>query len=133
MANLITITPMINGSKLGSYKVDVVGDGSGDEAGAVILDPANMTGHPAKFKIRALQWDDLGADATLLWQASANVQAWNMPKGISGGIRFSDTGAHLVNNAGAGVTGRLLLATSGLLAGGRLSFYIETQAAPTTL
>ena len=130
MANTITITPMLNGSRLGSYRVDIVGDGSGDETGAILIDPANIPGAPAKFKIRAIQWDDVGFDVTLLWQASANVQAWELPKGISGGIRFSDTGAHLTNNAGAGVTGRLLLATSGLVAGGRGSIYLEIQANP---
>ena len=132
MANTITVTPMINGSKLGSYRVDIVGDGSGDETGFVLLDPANMTGKPAKFKVRAVQWDDVGFDAFFYWQASANVLAWSLPKGVSGGLRFADTGAHLTNNAGAGVTGRLLLVTSGLVAGGRGSIYIETQANPTT-
>lgn len=130
MANSIIVTPMINGSKLGTYRVDIVGDGTGDETGFVLIDPANITGKPRAFKLRAVQWDLVGFDASLLWDATAPVLAWELPKGINGGIRFSDTGAHLTNNAGAGSTGRLLLQTTGLGATGRGSLYIEIQAAP---
>ena len=90
-----------------------------------------MTGAPAKLKIRAIQWDLVGFDVALLWDAPTVGNAWELSKGISGGIRFADTGAHLTNNT-PGATGKLLLATSGLVAGGRGAIYIETQANPNT-
>ena len=37
MANSIIVTPMINGSRLGSYKVEIIGDGSGEETAFVLL------------------------------------------------------------------------------------------------
>lgn len=129
MANSITITTLLNGSKLGSYRIDIVGDGSGDETAAVLLDPTNMTGKPTKFKIRAIQWDLVGFDGQLKWDADTDVHAFEMPGGVSGGHRFADTGAHLTNTGGTGVTGKLLLATSGLGATGKGSIFIETQAA----
>lgn len=127
MANTVTITTLLNGSRVGSYRIDISGDGSGDETAKLILSPANMTGVPSRFKIRAIQWDLVGFDASLLWDADTDVLALELPQGVCGGHRFADTGAHLTNTAGTGVTGNLLLATSGLGASGRGSIFIETQ------
>lgn len=127
MANLITVTPQLNGSKLFTIKVDIVGDGSGDETGAAIITSAALTNTPATFKIRAIQWDLVGFSAELLWDATTDVHAFSLPEGIAGGHRFSDTGQHLINNAGAGKTGSLLLKTAGLSASGHGTIIIEGQ------
>jgi hypothetical protein len=127
MANLITSTYQLNGSKLFTVKVDIVGDGTGEISASAIITSAALTGNPATFKIRAIQWDCVGFDTELLWDATTDVHAFSLPGGVSGGIRFSDTGAHLVNNAGAGITGSLNLTTAGLGATGRGTIIIEGQ------
>ena len=127
MPNLITTTLQLNGSKLFTAKIDVVGDASGEESAAVLIDVANLAGVPASFKIRAIQWSLEGFSAELLWDATTDVHAFSLPSG-SDGIRFSDTGAHLANNSGVGKTGNLLMKTAGLAtAGSRGTIIIEGQ------
>lgn len=127
MANSITTTYQVNGSNYFVAKVDIVGDGSGDASNVVILDPANITGTPATFKVRAIQWGTDGSfNAQFLWDATTKVHAFEISL-ASGGIRFADTGAHLVNNAGAGITGKLLLSTLGLNATSKGTIIIEGQ------
>lgn len=129
MANSITTTYQVNGSCLFSCHVDIIGDGSGEAAAVTIIDPANLTGTPTDFKIRAIQWATDGTfTSQLLWDATTDVHAFEI--GFpNGGIRFADTGAHLTNNAGAGKTGKLLLSTIGLANGSKGSVFIEAQHA----
>lgn len=130
MANTLTITYPVKGSKLFSARIDIVGDGSGEISATTLIDPAtDLPGAPSKIKIRAIQWDLVGFDAELLWDATTDVHAFELPRGINGGIRFADTGAHLINNAGTGVTGKLLITTSGLTATGKGTILIEGQQA----
>jgi hypothetical protein len=127
MAATITTTLQLNGSKLFTAKIDILGDAAGDTAGVTIIDPANLTGVPATFKIRAIQWDLDGTfTCQLLWDATTDVHAYELGL-ASGAKRFSDTGAHLVNNGGAGVTGKLLLTTLGLTTGGKGTIIVEGQ------
>ena len=127
MANAITTTYQVNGSCLFTAKVDIIGDGSGEAAAVKIIDHTALTGSPSTFKIRAIQWATDGTfTSQLLWDATTDVHAFEI--GFpNGGIRFSDTGAHLVNNAGTGVTGDLLLTTTGLANGSKGSIFIEGQ------
>lgn len=130
MANTLTIQYPVNGSRYFSCKVDIVGDGSGEISATTLIDPTvSLTGKPTKFKIRAIQWDLVGFDAQLLWDATTDVHAFELPQGINGGIRFADTGAHLCNNAGSGVTGKLLITTVGLSSTGKGTIVIEGQTA----
>lgn len=130
MANTLTITYPMKGSRLFTARIDIVGDGSGEISATTIIDPvADLPGAPTKFKIRAIQWDTVGFDSQLLWDASTDVHAFELPQGVSGGHRFSDTGSHLINNAGSGVTGKLLITTSGLGAAGKGTIFIEGQTA----
>ena len=117
MANTVTILPQINGSRIFAYKIDIEGDGSGEETATVIVDASTLTGSPTSLKICTLQWAFEGFSAELLWDATTDVHAFTMPEG-TGGIRFNETGAHLTNNAGAGKTGDILITTSGLGAAG---------------
>lgn len=127
MANTITTTYQLNGSRYFTAKIDIIGDGSGQETGTAVIACSALTGTPVDFKIRAIQWDLVGFDAQLLWDATTDVQCINLPQGIAGAQRYADTGQHLVNNAGTGKTGSLLLTTSGLGASGRGTIIIEGQ------
>ena len=124
MANLVTITPQINGSRIFTYKIDIEGDGSGEETAKVIIDASALTGAPADFKIHVMQWSLEGFSAELFWDATTNVHAFSLAEG-GNGIRFSETGAYLTNNAGVGKTGDLLITTSGLGATGHGTLIIS--------
>lgn len=117
MANTITTTYKINGSRNFVALIEVQGDGSGDESGTVIIDPASLTGTPSKFKIKKVNWDLDGFSAALFWEASTPTLALGMPT-YGDEMDFFEMGAPLTNNAGAGVTGKLTITTKGLTASG---------------
>lgn len=114
MAPSITTTYLVNGSKCFSARVDIVGDGTGELTGATVIDVANLTGTPSKFKIKKIVWHFNAFSAQLLWDADADVQAYELNASVDGHVDFMKTGAPLVNNAGTGVTGKLLLTTTSL-------------------
>jgi hypothetical protein len=126
MANLVTQRTLLDGSRLSTVQIDITGDGSGEETATQIIDASALEGAPATFKIRAIQWSLSGASVQLLWDATTNVHAFTLPAG-SDGLRFSDTGAHLNNNAGTGITGDLLMTTTGLVAGSNGTIIFELQ------
>lgn len=127
MANAITQRTLLDGSRFFTIQIDIVGDATGEETDTLLIDASALEGAPADFKIRAIQWSLVGFDVELLWDATANVHAFSLPRG-SDGLRASDTGAHLQNNAGAGKTGDLLMTTLGLVdAGGHGTIIIEGQ------
>ena len=127
MANSIVTTYQLNGSRVFTAKIDIVGDASGEETVAELIDIADLTNDPASFKIRAIQWALEGFSAQLLWEATTDDHAFSLPAG-SDGLRFNDTGTHLVNPLSTGYTGKLLMATTGLSSvGSRGTIIIEGQ------
>jgi hypothetical protein len=126
MANTITQRTLLDGSRLSTVQIDIVGDGSGQETATQIIDASALEGAPSTFKIRAIQWALNGFSVELLWDATANVHCFSLPQG-SDGLRFSDTGAHLLNNAGAGITGDLLMTTDGMASGSNGTIIFELQ------
>lgn len=126
MANTVTIRKALDGSRYFTTQIDIVGDGSGQESDTVIIDASALAGAPSTFKIRAIQWSLDSFSAELNWDATTNVHAETLPAG-SDGKRYSDTGAHLLNNAGTGVTGDLLITTFGLASGYSGTIIIEGQ------
>lgn len=126
MANTVTLRKALDSSRYFSTTIDIVGDGSGEESDTLVIDSSALFGGPSDFKIRAIQWSLDGFSAELLWDATTNVHAFTLPSG-SDGIRFADTGAHLLNNAGTGKTGDLLITTIGLADGLSGTIIIEGQ------
>jgi hypothetical protein len=126
MANALTTTYRLNGSRYFTAEVSITGDGSGEETATTILDPANITGKPTTFKIRAIQWQLDGFTAVLKWDADTDTHAFTISN-YDGGIRFSDTGQHLVNNATTGRTGKVNITTIGLGAGETGKIIFEGQ------
>lgn len=127
MANSITATYKVNGSRLFTLEVQIVGDGSGDESDTELIVPAtDLTGAPSLFKLRAIQWSLDGFSVSLDWEATTNDHAFTLPAG-SDGVRFSDTGAHISNPGSTGSTGSLLFSTSGLVSLSTGTIIIEGQ------
>ena len=113
MANSITTTYPINGSRIFVARIDIICDTAAEFASADVIDVANLTGLPAKFKIKSITWQLTDFYAKLMWDATADVQAVALNQ-YEGEIDFFETGAPLLNNAGAGVTGKLQLITKGV-------------------
>ena len=117
MANTITTSYKINGSRNFTAIVSIIGDGSGEASAVDIIDVANLTGTPTKFKIRNIAWQFNTFDAKLYWDATADVLAVALNQ-YEGDLDFYECcGTPLINNAGAGVTGKLQLTTVGLGSG----------------
>jgi len=117
MANTVTLTTLFDGSKIFVGKVDIAGDGvSGDETATVIVNASTASPAFVASNIQKI-WSSLsGFSATLLWDATANVVAYNLPQDVAEDIDFEEIGG-LTNQGGAGVTGNILVTTSGLGAG----------------
>lgn len=116
-ASTVSTKYLINGSRDFTIKIDFTGNDGGDLSATKIIDVANLTGTPTKFKIRNISWQFAEFTATLLWDATTDVQAFTLNQ-YEGDIDFFEsTGVPLVNDAGAGVTGNLLVTTKNLGAG----------------
>ncbi len=116
MANTQITTFPINEPYYFTAKVKIVGDGSGEITAGVIIDPANLTGVPAKFDIETIDFELNGFTANLFWDATTPVLACALPN-YDGFINFKQSGQALHNDAGTGITGKLTVTTKGLLTG----------------
>lgn len=113
MANTITTTYPINGSRNFVARIDILCDTAAEFAAADVIDVANLTGLPKKFKIKGITWQLTDFYAKLLWDATADVLAVALSQ-YEGEMNFFENGAPLINNAGAGVTGKLQITTKGI-------------------
>lgn len=117
MANSITTIFTQNGSRNFVAKIDIVCDTATDYTNATVIDVANLTGTPSKFKVRNIVWQLSNFSCNLLWDATTKVQAVALNQYEGDLDLFCDGGGPLVNNAGDGVTGKLLITTKGIAAG----------------
>jgi hypothetical protein len=113
MANTITKTERLDGSRKYVLEVEITGDGSGDETGASLIDVSGLSPAADAMAIEKVYFSLDGFSARLLWDADTDVEAYVMPEG-EGGIDFRVVGSPLQNTAGTGKTGDVLLATTGL-------------------
>ena len=114
MANTITTSYPLNGSRFFTAKIDIVCDTAAELTAQTIIDVANITGTPADFKIRNISWQLSDFSARLLWDATTDVTALALNQ-YEGDLEFFEkTGAPLINNSGAGKTGKLLITTKGI-------------------
>lgn len=124
MANTVSTTYAINGSRNFVAKIEITGDGSGDELNTVVVNVSSLTNTPSTFKIKSVNWDLHGFGGALKWAANTPVLALALPT-YGDEMDFFAMGAPLLNNAGTGVTGNLTLDTFGLEAGGRGTIVIN--------
>jgi hypothetical protein len=124
MANTITVTERLDGTRKFVIEVQIVGDGSGQETATSIIDVSGMSPPANAVAIQKVYASLDGFSARLLWDATSDVDACILPEGESG-IDFMAIGGPLLNTSGAGKTGDLLLATTGLGATGKGQIRIE--------
>lgn len=99
-----------------------VSDGSGETA-AVKVDVSALVGAPTEVAIEKLAWATVGMGFNLLWDADTDVLFFTCGNTTNNGlIDFTQSGTGprspgIVNNAGTGVTGDVVLTTVGHTSG----------------
>ncbi len=127
MATILTTTIPVNGSRDFVAIIQIDGTSAAAElAGAAVIDPqaaitnvqasVGLTGLPADFKIKRIDWNLTGFSAQLEWDATTPIQAAALSQ-YGDTLEFFEAGAPVTNGAGTGKTGKLLITTKGLVAG----------------
>lgn len=133
MANTITnVRTAIGPSKVVQY-INIASDGT-QETGTVIYDSsvvATALGKDDPLKCALVKVEcvpSLAATARLklLWDATTDVNALALPPSVSTKLCFEKVGG-LTNTGGAGITGDILLTTTGLAAGDSLTLILTVR------
>ena len=132
MANVITEQVIVDGPKNTIVKFFIVGDGSGEETNLVLYDASAYSTGSTNNRLRKISYNLNGFDAVLYWDATANVPIISLDQDLQEEVDFFKYGASLINNAGAGKTGDILLTTTGLGAGdkGYIILHINQRKVP---
>lgn len=126
MANVVNKRTLQDGVKKTVTHVYIRGDGTGEETNNLIVDVSALSPSATKVDIECIKADLDGCSAYLSWDATTDVEAVAIPEGHSERNYFMDAEI-LTNNAGAGVTGDILLTTVGLITGSTLEIVIITR------
>jgi hypothetical protein len=128
MANSLEKQTIIDGSRNLVVKIHIEGDGSGDESETVLIDASSYSPASTDIKIMGIHSTLSGFTADLLWDATTNVAIMNLPdyEYNLNGPQIGHFGG-LVNNAGAGKTGDILVTTSNLGAGDHGTIILEMK------
>ena len=113
MADAVTSQTLIDGSKTTVMKFTNLSDGTG-EAAVLKVDVSALTPAATLVDIQEIWYSVAGMVVTLLWDATTDVRIVDLQgDGHMDLSKFSG----LKNNAGTGVTGDILLTTTGHTAG----------------
>jgi hypothetical protein len=126
MANTITTTTIQDGKRNTIIKIDIVGDGSGEETLAVIFNASSYYNITVNKKLNRIQYALNGFSAKLFWAATANAPLLSLVANHQSDLKY-DGG--LSNTYYAGHTGNILITTTGLVAGsnGTIILYIQSK------
>ena len=109
MADAVSTQTIIDGERNVVQKFTNLSDGTG-EAAVLKVDVSALNGAPSRVKINKIHYSVAGMVATLLWDATTDVRIVD----LQGDGCLDATGyGGLINNAGTGITGDILLTTSG--------------------
>lgn len=111
MANTVARRVILNGSRNYVVEFTVVGDGTGEETLTRINETSGDMG--TDNKIMSINYVLNGFNAKLYFDASTDLFAWGLDSDKQETVKFNKVGG-LVNNAGTGKTGDLLITTTGL-------------------
>ena len=109
MADAVTTQTLVDGPKNLVVKLTNLSDGTG-EAAVLKIDVSTYAGTPSRVRIKKIHYSVAGMVATLLWDATTDVRIVDLQ-----GDGWMDCSAFggLWNNAGAGITGDIMLTTAG--------------------
>jgi hypothetical protein len=123
MADAVSSQTLVDGGRNVVMKFTNLSDGTG-EAAVLKVDVSALTGAPSSVKINRVQYNVTGMVATLLWDATTDVRIVELAG--EGVFDFCGFGG-LANNGGAGVTGDILLTTTGHTSGDSYTIILEMQ------
>ena len=116
MADAVTSETLLDGPSDLVMRFRNVSDGSGESAVAKVdasALSADVHGTSVtKVIIEQVWWNTVGMSAELFWNASSNISARKIKIDSEGYSDYKDFGG-LINNAGSGVNGDVLLTTTG--------------------
>lgn len=120
-----TTSQLYDGARNINLKYTIYSDGTG-QTGTVILNVSALTPNPGvHMKIRRIRYSIEGMYVRLQWDATTPIDIAVLGGGTNI-LDFSDEYAGgFPNNAGTGVTGNVLLTTTGQLAGSNATINIE--------
>jgi hypothetical protein len=128
MADAVTSQTILDGERLFIAKFTNISDGTG-ETGALKIDVSTL--NPNSFnlacngvKLNKIYATTHGMEVRILWDASTDQFAWQIPQNTNYLMDFSSFGG-IPNNAGTGVTGDVLFTTTDVSAGDMYTIVLE--------
>lgn len=128
MADAVTSQTILDGERLFIAKFTNISDGTGETA-VTKIDVATL--NPNSFglacngvKINKIYATTHGMEVRILWDATTDVFAWQIPQNSNYLMDFSSFGG-IPNNAGTGKTGNLLFTTADASSGDMYSIVLE--------
>ena len=128
MADAVTSQTILDGERLFIGKFTNFSDGTG-ETGVIKIDVSTLS--PNAFglacngvKLNKIYGTTHGLEVQILWDATTDVFAWQIPQNTNYLMDFSSFGG-IPNNAGAGKTGDVLFTTRDAGAGDMYSIVLE--------
>ena len=128
MADAVTSQTILDGERLFIAKFTNFSDGTG-ETGVIKIDVSTL--NPNSFglacngvKLNKIYGTTHGMEVQILWDATTDVFAWQIPQNSNYLMDFSSFGG-IPNNAGAGKTGDVLFTTRDATAGDMYSIVLE--------
>ena len=119
MANTVTSQILLDGSQRLVIKWYLSSDGvAGEVTDQVVVDVSALTPAATKVSLERVIWSLTGFDAILEWDATADVEILRLGAAASTSDLCMKEFGGIWNNAGAGITGDMLLTTSGFTAVG---------------
>ena len=128
MADAVTSQTILDGERLFIAKFTNISDGTGETA---VLKIDVSTLNPNSFglacngvKLNKIYGTTHGMEVRILWDATTDVFAWQIPQNSNYLMDFSSFGG-IPNNAGAGVTGDVLFTTADASSGDMYTIVLE--------
>lgn len=114
MANDITTQVLEDGLHNTIIKWTLIGaNKTGDETDTVVFDASAYKTASIHNKLYKLQYTLVGISASLYWDATTNLLLFSLPGNEARTVNFEKYGG-IINNAGAGKTGDILISTNNM-------------------
>ena len=119
MVNTVTITPIQDGSRDTVVRINIVGDGTGEETDKVIFDVASYVNKGVDKKLVNITYALSGFNARLLWvdAASPFIPLISLEQEKANQLNFECEFGGIANTGVTGRTGNIAMTTLGLGAG----------------
>tara|TARA_R110002126_G_scaffold92504_3_gene219514 strand:+ start:69 stop:479 length:411 start_codon:yes stop_codon:yes gene_type:complete len=128
MADAVASQTILDGERLFIAKFTNISDGTGESA-VVKIDVSTLAVNSFGLacngvKINKIYGTTHGMEVRILWDATTDVFAWQIPQNSNYLMDFSSFGG-IPNNAGAGSTGDVLFTTADASSGDMYSIVLE--------